>query len=73
MILWTVDDEEKGCRVPEHCRIVGKDGMELKEMGRYGDGLTRIHFAPIFTDEIRLEVKLRDGYSAGIYEWLVGD
>ncbi|RJP30631.1 MAG: transcriptional initiation protein Tat [Candidatus Omnitrophota bacterium] len=73
VILWAVDDEENGCRVPEHCRIVGKDGAELQEMGRYGDGLTRIAFSPVFTDEIRLEVKLRDGYLAGIYEWLVGD
>jgi hypothetical protein len=37
------------------------------------DAFNRVEFEPVVAAALRLEVKLRVGYSAGILEWRVGE
>ncbi len=79
LVYWYVGDEEKGCRLPESWKLLWKDGENWKEVenpsgyGVAADGFNRVLFRPVFTDKIRLQVKLQDSFSAGVYEWIVGD
>lgn len=79
-VYW-FDDEPVGgqCRLPEQWRVLWHDGqgwqpvtvIESEKPRR--DGFTRIRFEPVTTFAIRLEVRLRPGFSAGILEWRVGE
>jgi hypothetical protein len=37
------------------------------------DRFSEVRFDPVLADAVRLEVKLREGYSGGVLEWRVGD
>jgi hypothetical protein len=75
-VYW-FDDEASGgkCRVPEAWRLLYlKAGSwePLKSPGGFGvskDQTNRVDFPPIRTQALRLEVKLRDGFSGGVLRW----
>ncbi len=76
-VYW-FDDTGKGqCRVPQSWRLLYKDGNDWKPVARttdYGtklDALNRVAFDAVQTTGLRIEVKLKDGFSAGILEWKV--
>ena len=49
--------------------------VELLEGSRYGnakDRMVEVRFAPVEAREFRIEVKLREGFSAGVLEWQLG-
>lgn len=79
-VYW-FDDEPSGggCRVPENWRVLWWDGKEwqpVRNPSGYGverDKFNRVTFEPVMTTMVRLEVKLRAGFSAGILEWQVGE
>ncbi len=79
LVYWFEDDEKEGCRVPKSWNLLWKDGDKWKKVSNFtpyttlNDQFNRVRFKPVFTDEIRLEAKLQDEYSAGIYEWIVWD
>jgi hypothetical protein len=64
-----------GCRTPQSWRLLyRKSGMWQEVTGASEFGLTtdqfnETTFDPVVTDALRIEVQLRDGYSAGILEW----
>jgi DUF1680 family protein len=78
-VYWFDDTGTGGCRVPAEWRLLWRDGDEWKPVklaaeASYGtarDQFNRIAFEPVTTRELKLEVKLRPGFSGGILEWSV--
>jgi hypothetical protein len=76
--LYWFDDTGMGqCRIPASWRILYKDGDSWKpveNLDSYGnnvDTYNMVHFKPVQTKELRLEVTLQSGWSAGIQQWRV--
>jgi hypothetical protein len=74
--LWWYDDTGRGeCRTPESWRLLYRSGdawLPVHSSDRFTtspDDAKQITFAPVTTTALRLEIDLRDGYSAGIREW----
>ncbi len=76
--LYWFDDTGIGeCRVPASWRILYKDGTDWKPIepaDYYGvakDRYNVVHFKPVMTSALRLEVQLKPNWSAGIQQWVV--
>ncbi|UCG16223.1 MAG: glycoside hydrolase family 127 protein [Phycisphaerales bacterium] len=75
------DDERIGgrCRTPESWKLLFRDGEQWREVtgasgyGTRADQINRVTFDPVETRALRVEVKLREGVSGGILEWVVGE
>jgi hypothetical protein len=81
-VYWFDDEKAEvpgACRVPAEWRIVWKDGndwrpVSLRAGSTYEVALNQfnhIHFEPVTTSTLKLEVKLRTGFAGGILEWQV--
>lgn len=77
-VYW-YDDTGKGkCRVPASWRVLYNDGTAWREVanakgaGVERDRFNRVTFDPVKAKGLKIEVRLRDGYSGGILEWRVG-
>jgi hypothetical protein len=75
-VYWFDDEPKKGgCRTPASWRLLYRKDGRWQEVGHpsgYGvekDRFNRVTFDPVETSAIRLEVKLRPGFSGGILEW----
>ncbi|MBE3123460.1 MAG: transcriptional initiation protein Tat, partial [Planctomycetes bacterium] len=79
-VYWFDDTGGGGCRVPASWRLLVKDGAEWKPVtlaagsshATAKDAFNKAAFEPVTAQEVRLEVKLQDGFSGGILEWRVG-
>jgi hypothetical protein len=76
-IYWFDDTHRGECRTPESWRLLYKDGESWKPVettepfGTALDTFNRVRFKPVNTTALRLEVKLKPNWSAGIQEWRV--
>ena len=76
-VYWYEDAEGGRFRAPASWRLLYKDGQQWAEVSNPSpylvelDQFNHVTFDPVITDEIRLEVNLQDGFSAGILEWRV--
>jgi len=75
-VYWFDDTGIGNCRVPASWRLLHRDGEAWRAVepteGGYGtapDRLHRLRFAPVTTEAVRLEVRLQEGWSAGVLEW----
>ena len=74
-VYW-LDDNDKN-RVPESWRVLYRRAgkwQPIETADEYGlakDRFNKVHFKPIETDALRLEVKLQPGCYSGILEWRV--
>jgi DUF1680 family protein len=76
-VYWFDDTGIGGCRVPAEWKLLWLDGAEWKPVklakdsmfGTALDAFNKVRFEPVSTRELRLEVKLRPGFSGGILEW----
>lgn len=77
-VYWFDDTGIGQCRLPEAWTLFYKVGNAWKEVSNasgYGvdpDHYNRTTFDPVTTGELKLQVKLQDGFSGGILEWKVG-
>ena len=77
-VYWFDDGPWGGCRIPKSWRLLYQSGMgdwtPVTGADQYpsakGEACT-VHFDPVETKALRLEVTLPDDNSAGIYEWEV--
>ena len=84
-VYW-FDDEasEGGCRIPKSWRILyWENDQQDPAQGSWKpvfapngytvtkDGWDEVHFEPVKTTAVRLELELQDGVSAGVHEWEV--
>ena len=77
-IYWFDDAPWGGCRVPRSWRLLYRDGEgqwhPVEGADTYGTAKgvpNTVHFTPVQTTAVRLEVDLPEDNSAGIYEWEV--
>lgn len=76
-VHWLDDTGEGECRLPRSWEIQYHDGREWTTVSNPSDmdvdlgAPSVITFDPVTTTDLRLMVTLREGYSAGIYEWSV--
>lgn len=76
-VYWFDDTGRGGCRVPESWRILYKSGNTWRPVANsepYGvekDKYNIVHFSPVRTSALRLEIRLQQKFSAGIHEWKV--
>ena len=76
-VYWFDDTGDGECRVPKAWRVLYKEGKDWKPAAAGSlseaekDRPTEISFTPVHTLSVRLEMDLREGYSAGIFEWKV--
>ena len=76
-VYWYDDTGHGQCRVPERCLVEWWDGENWQpvkpqaECGVEKDRYNELVFNPVKTTRLRLLVKLRPGFSAGILEWKI--
>ena len=77
-VYWYDDSSTNGqCRVPESWRVMYRDGQSWKPVeGATAYGLktneyNQTKFTPVNTDALRIQLKLRSGFSGGILQWQV--
>lgn len=77
-VYWFDDTGRGECRVPESWRLlyhVNGEWQPVKNPSAYAckaNQFNRTTFSPVETDGLRLEVRLQNNWSTGIYEWRVG-
>lgn len=76
--VYFFDDTGRGeCRVPASWRLLYRDADQWHEVTNASayacepDRYNTVTFDPVKTSALRLEVKLKDGWSTGIHEWRV--
>jgi len=77
-VYWLDDSDRAGeCRLPESWKLLyDKDGewVEVDSPSGYGckgDKYNVTKFAPVTTDKLRLELKQKEDWAAGVHEWRV--
>ncbi|MFO7867553.1 MAG: glycoside hydrolase family 127 protein [Candidatus Aminicenantes bacterium] len=76
-VYWFDDTGRGECRVPQSWRVLVKQGDSWQPVDNqtpYTNGkdrFNRVEFTPVRTSGIRLEIQLKEEYSAGILEWKV--
>jgi DUF1680 family protein len=78
-VYWFDDTGTGACRVPASWRLLYLDGTTWKPVkltggAKYGtaqDAFNKVAFDPVQTRELRLEAKLRKGFSGGVLKWRV--
>jgi DUF1680 family protein len=78
-VYWFDDTGIGSCRAPAEWRLLWLDGDEWKPVKllqgeQYStklDRFNKVSFEPVTTREIRLEIKLKPGYSGGVLKWRV--
>ena len=76
-VYWFDDTGTGECRLPASWRVLYKDGEQWKPVETSDpypvakDQYNEVHFKPVTTTGLRLEVKLQPHWSAGIQEWKV--
>lgn len=77
-VYWFDDGPWGGCRVPKAWTLYYKDAagkwQPIEEADAYGvkkGALNTVHFKPVTTSALKMEVQLPDDNSAGLFEWSV--
>lgn len=76
-VYWFDDTGRGECRLPASWKLLYKDGEEWKPVqaeGEYGIGLDKwyeVHFKTVETTALRLVLKMKPNWAAGIHEWKV--
>ena len=76
-VYWFDDAPFGGCKIPEGWKLLYKNGdqwLPVELLGDYGihkDQYDIVHFKPVKTTALKLEVQLPKEHSAGIHEWIV--
>lgn len=80
-VYWFDDSNRRGgCRLPKACRVMVKDDAgNWKPVAAIAPGALKanefntVHFDPVTTTDIKLEIDLQPGFSAGVLEWRVNE
>ncbi len=76
-VYWFDDAPGGGCRAPESWTVVYKNDSNWKEApgatpsGVVLNSYNQVSFDPVLAASVRLQVRLRAGFSGGILEWKV--
>jgi hypothetical protein len=76
-VYWFDDTGRGECRLPKSWRVLYRDGDVWKPVENTTDytitldAFDRVHFKPVTTDALRLEMTFQENFSGGIQEWVV--
>jgi hypothetical protein len=77
-VYWFDDSHRGGCKLPKSWRLLFRDEAgafkPVASASSYGiekDTFNTVRFAPVETDALRIEVELRDDWSAGVQEVVI--
>ncbi len=76
-VYWFDDGPEGGCRIPEEWEILYLSGnvwKPVKPVSRYKITLNSwdsVTFFPVRASAVKLKVRLKNEFSAGIFEWII--
>jgi uncharacterized protein len=76
-VYWFDDGPDGGCRIPDEWEILYLNGNiwePVSTMSRYKvtkDEWNTLVFKPVVTQSVKIKVRLKRDFSAGIYEWIV--
>ncbi len=76
-VFWFDDGPEGGCRVPAGWRILYREGDEWLPVNNASEykvikgEVNRVTFDKVYTGALKLEVRLPENFSSGVYEWEV--
>ncbi len=76
-VYWFDDTGSGACRVPASWRLYYREGnrwIPVRNPSGFGTGKDKFNkttFTPVRTTALRLEVRLRPGFSGGILEWRI--
>ena len=75
-VYWFDDAPDGGCRIPDEWEILYLNGNiwePVKARAGYKiskDEWNTLSFKPVVTQSVKIKVKLKKDFSAGIYEWV---
>jgi hypothetical protein len=78
-VYWFDDTGVGSCRVPASWKLLYQAGESWKpvedasEFPVNADTCNRVHFKPVRTTALRLEVRLQPDFSGGILQWKIGE
>ncbi len=76
-VFWFDDGPHGGCRIPARWQILylhGDDWVPVENTTEYKiskDETNEVYFEPVHTSALKLEVRLPENFSSGLYEWEV--
>ena len=76
-VYWFDDGPDGGCRIPDEWEILYLNGNiwePVKARSRYKiskNEWNTLSFKPVVTQSVKIKVKLKKDFSAGIYEWVI--
>jgi uncharacterized protein len=76
-VYWFDDGQDGGCRIPDDWEILYLNGNiwePVKTRSKYKiskNGWNTLSFNPVMTQSVKIKVKLKKDFSAGIYEWVI--
>jgi uncharacterized protein len=76
-VYWFDDGPDGGCRIPDEWEILYLNGNiwePVNAVSRYKvsrNGWNTLSFKPVLTKSVKIKVKLKKDFSAGIYEWVI--
>jgi uncharacterized protein len=76
-VYWFDDGPEGGCRIPDEWEILylkGNIWEPVENKNQYKvtkDDWNTLSFKPIVTQSVKIKVRLKRDFSAGIYEWVI--
>jgi hypothetical protein len=74
-VYWFDDSGAGGCRVPASWQLFYRAGDQWKPVDSTNppssapNQYNQISFTPVTTTEVKIEARLKEGFSAGILEW----
>jgi DUF1680 family protein len=76
-VYWFDDEPDGGCRIPDEWEILYLNGNIWEPVkARSGYKISRnewntLSFKPVVTQSVKIKVRLKKDFSAGIYEWVI--
>ena len=76
-VYWFDEEPWGDCRIPQSWKILyNKNGkwIPVKNTENYvveKDKINSIHFEPVKTTAVRMEISFKENFSSGLYEWII--
>ncbi len=76
-VYWFDDGPDGGCRIPEEWEILYLNGNIWEPVSTWStytiskNEWNTVSFKPIVTKSVKIKVRLKKDFSAGIYEWVI--
>lgn len=76
-VYWFDDEPFGGCRIPRSYKLLYQQNGKWLPVEKVSmdsirkDAYNSIHFKPVRTNALRMEIQLPEAHSSGIHEWII--